>query len=231
VPETWTKALNDYRYPVRLSDYNRAAQFPDHFIRTISGDRASTIEFEDYFRANSESSVEPYFEVVFWKMFSQGNWRDARTDSIVNHVLQNGVTASELRGAIGAFIEAPTEYSLSQLRKLLGNKTRDLALEMTFPAFNDPVRFPMVDTRTAKWITSNHSTHNRNRRSTLTPFKLKQGVLRDNDFQNYLDWVHWCREVAQVLTDNTDIEWRARDVDMAVFTAARQSLQLNVLPW
>jgi len=175
--------------------------------------------------------VEPYFEVVFWKMFSQGNWRDARTDSIVNHLLQNGVTASELRTAIDNFVEEPIEHNLSALRERMGIKGPFLAVALTFPAFVDPVQFPMVDRQTAKWITSNHSTHNRNRRSTLTPFKLKQGVLRDNDFQNYLDWVHWCREVAPVLTDNTDIEWRARDLDMAVFTAARQSLPLNVLPW
>jgi hypothetical protein len=65
---------------------------------------------------NSKGLVEPYFEVVFWKMFSQGNWRDARTDSIVDYVLQNGVTAADLRRATDSLIETPTENSLSQLR-------------------------------------------------------------------------------------------------------------------
>jgi len=65
VPETWAKALADYNYRAELSCYHQADRFPDHFLRTIPGDRASTIEFENYFRMNSKGLVEPYFEVVF----------------------------------------------------------------------------------------------------------------------------------------------------------------------
>ena len=43
--------------------------------------------------------------------------------------------------------------------------------------------------------------------------------LRDNDSQNYLNWIAWCREVAHVLSEKTENEWRTRDVEMAVFTA------------
>lgn len=230
MPETWTKALSDYEYPVRLSDYNRADQFPDYFIRNIPGNRASTIQFEDRFRVDSGNCVEPYFEVVFWKLYSQANRCQKGTDRVVEHVLQNGVAASDLRCAIDSFVERPTRTKLSVLRALLGMKTPVLAVALTFPAFVDPAGFPMVDMQTAKWITSNYLAHNRNRTKALTPFKLNCTVLQDNDFQNYLNWVRWCREVADVLTDRTDIEWRARDIDMAVFTAAREGLPLNVLP-
>jgi len=34
-----------------------------------------------------------------------------------------------------------------------------------------------------------------------------------------LHWIEWCQEVAQVLTTLTEMEWRPRDVEMAVFTA------------
>jgi len=54
--------------------------------------------------------------------------------------------------------------------------------------------------------------------------------LRDNDFTNYLHWIAWCRECAQELTDITETRWRARDVEMAVFTAQRDRTFLNVLP-
>jgi len=229
VPETWTKALSDYEYPVRLSDYNRADQFPDHFIHSIPGNRTSTIEFEDRFRADSGNRVEPYFEVVFWKLYSRANWRQKGTDGVVDHVLQAGVTAPDLRTAIDSFVEKPTEPNLSVLRALLGIKTQVLAVALTFPAFVDPVGYPMIDRQTARWITDNHAIHNRNRRNLLTPFQCGYTSLRYNDFPNYLKWVRWCREVADVLTDRTDMEWRARDIDMAVFTAAREGLSLNVL--
>ena len=54
--------------------------------------------------------------------------------------------------------------------------------------------------------------------------------LQDDDFPNYLNWVNWCQEVAQVLTELTSKQWRARDVEMAVFTAQRNGMTLNVLP-
>ena len=230
MPETWTRAVNAYNYPVTLSDYGRASEFPNHFMRTMAGDRASTIEFENYFRANYGGSVEPYLEVVFWKLYSQANRCQKGTDRVVDHVLQTGVTAPDLRTAIDSFIGKPTEPNLSMLRALLGIKSQVLAVVLTFPAFVDPVGYPMIDRQTARWITANLSIHNRNRRNLLTPFRFRYTSLRYNDFPNYLNWVRWCREVADVLTDSTDMEWRARDIDMAVFTAARERLPLNVLP-
>jgi hypothetical protein len=231
MPETWTRAVNAYNYPVTLSDYGKASEFPNHFMRTIAGDRTSTIEFENYFRANYSDSVEPYLEVVFWKLYSQRKrFGFEKTDRIVDNVLQEGVTATELRGAIDLFVEKPTKANLSVLRARLGLKSPVLAVALTFPAFVDPFRFPMVDMQTARWITSNHPNHNQNRRSLLTPFKFGYPSLQDNDFPNYINWVAWCREIAHALTDATNIVWRARDVEMAVFTAARQSLPLNPLP-
>jgi hypothetical protein len=61
MPTTWTQALETYSYPVKLAEYNRASEFPGFFTRSVGGDRASTIEFEDYFRANYGRSVEPFF--------------------------------------------------------------------------------------------------------------------------------------------------------------------------
>lgn len=53
----------------------------------------------------------------------------------------------------------------------------------------------------------------------------------DNDFQNYLNKVYWCKEVAKLPTNAmpNNIKWRVRDVEMAVFTALRNNLPLNVL--
>ena len=230
MPQTWITALSRYYYPVDLSGYKRAGEFPGFFTQDIAGDRVSTIQFEDYFRANCAQSVAPYFEVVFWKLYSQPMIRQGTTNRITDHVSEEGVEARQLRCAVDLFIEKPGKANLAVMRALLGLKTDVLATVLTLPAFVDPARYPMVDRQTATWVTANHSNHNRNRMKTLTPFKVRTGVLRDNDFGNYLNWVHWCRETAEVLTDKTDIEWRARDVEMAVFAAARQDLPLNPLP-
>lgn len=231
MPQSWTTARNSYNYPVNLSSYKRASEFPGFFSRDIPGDRASTIEFENYFRSACDKKVEPYFEVAFWKLYSQPMVRQGSTNRIVDHMREEGVEASELRCAVDLFVEKPTKPNLSVLRALLEIKADVLALALTFPAFLNPVRFPMVDTKTAGWVKEHHSAFSLNRGNALTPFALNYSTLHYNDFDNYLNWVHWCRETAQILMSNTDdMEWRARDVEMAVFAAARQGLSLNPLP-
>lgn len=230
MPETWAKALKAYDYPARLSDYRRATEFPGYFNQDIAGHRDSTIDFENYFRAYSDRLVEPYLEAVFWKLYSQGGRGQRTVDRIVDHVLEERVTAPDLNSAIELFLEGPTRTNLSVLRALLGIKTDVLVVALTFPAFADPARFPMVDHKTARWVTSHHFEQSRDRHNRLSPFKLNYTSLRYNEFDNYLNWVDWCREVAEVLTDKTEMQWRARDVEMAVWTAARQDLPLNPLP-
>jgi len=234
MPRTWMSALYKYSYPVTLCKFKGRGAFPGFFTRDIPGDRDTTIEFEHYFRANSEKQVEPYLEVVFWKLYSQPMIRQGTTSRIAEYVSEQGIDARDLRCAVDLFVEKPTKANLAVMRALLGLKADVLATALTLPAFVDPVRYPMVDRRTAKWITSNWSTHNRKRTNRLGPFRVKEGVLRDNDFDNYLNWVAWCRQTAEVLTKSTNLQWRARDVEMAVFTAAptkrKKGMRLNPLP-
>jgi hypothetical protein len=230
MPQTWITALSSYNYPADLSSYKRAEEFPGFFSRDIAGDRDSTIEFEDHFRTRSEHSIEPYVEVAFWKLCGKKKRFEARVDHLVDHLRGETVTASELRSAVDVFLGNPTKVNLSVMRALLGIKTPVLALALTYPAFVDPARFPMVDTNTAKWVSGNSEKHSRSRGNELTRFEFGSSSLRYNDFDNYLNWVHWCRESADLLTSKTGMHWRARDVEMAVFTAAREGLPLNPLP-
>ena len=84
----------------------------------------------------------------------------------------------------------------------------------------------MVDRNIARWVKEHHSDFSLNRGSRLTPFKLNYSSLRYNNFDNYLHWVRWCRDTAGILTDRTSMQRRARDVEIAVFTAAREGLSL-----
>jgi len=229
MPESWTQSLYSYDYPVSLPYYKRAGQFPGFFSRVIAGDRASTIEFEDHFRTESNQRLEPFFEVVFWKLYRVKHARNHGTQKTVDFVDKHRVSAADLHWAIRRFVEQPSVPNLSVIRAYLGIKTEVLAVALTFPAFLDPVRFPMVDRQTARWVTRNLGAHNNGRRNALTAFSRADRGLRYDDFDSYLNWVGWCNETAYVLTHRTDMKWRARDVEMAVFTAARTGLSLNVL--
>jgi len=229
MPNTWTRALRAYHYPVSLPNYGRAGEFPGFFDRVIAGDRTSTMEFEDHFRAKSNRCIEAYFEVVFWVLCGQSKFFEGSVDRIVDHLLNTGVQAAQLRAVIDHFAIAPTTRNLTALRSLLGITSDVLTVALTFPAFVDPVRFPMVNRQTAKWVTRNLGAHNNGRRNALTAFWHPDRGLHYNNFDNYVNWIQWCRETAVTLSHRTDMEWRARDAEMAVFTAARGGLSLNAL--
>jgi hypothetical protein len=228
MPQSWITALCRYRYPVNLSSYARAGEFPGFFTQDVRGKRDSTIQFEDYFRGRSEYHVEPYVEVAFWKLCGKKKRFEWRVNDLVDHLRDQAVGASELHCAVDLFVAKPTRVNLSVIRALLGIKTPVLALAVTYPAFIDPARFPMVDRNTARWVSANYERHNQSRDTQLTPFDIGRGVVGDGHFDSYLNWVHWCRETAEILS-GPDMEWRARDVEMAVFTAAREGLDLNPL--
>ncbi|MCQ1536094.1 hypothetical protein FTO70_10465 [Methanosarcina sp. KYL-1] len=230
MPESWKKALNSYSYPVNLEDYKKAALFPSFFSEKIKGDRQSTINFENYFRELAPECIEVYFEVVFWKLYSQAHIKQSSTTRIVDSVLNEEIIAEDIWNVVQNFVRNQNRKNLGKIRDKLGITTRVLAVPLTFPAFADPERIPMIDNKVASWVNLNAEDHNRNRKDKLTLFKKNYTSLQENDFPNYLNWVSWCQEMAQVLTEMNEEKWRARDVEMAVFTAQREGINLNVIP-
>jgi hypothetical protein len=87
----------------------------------------------------------------------------------------------------------------------------------------------MVDNQVAKWVNNNFERHNFSKKNKLTPFHMNYTSLRDNDFGNYLNWISWCKEMSYLLTEKTELEWRSRDVEMAVFTSQRVKKPLNLI--
>ena len=230
MPNSWSEALNSYCYPVDLRKYRRAYKFPGFFNGNILGDRNSTIEFENHYQATASNNIAAYFEVVYWKLYSQPQHRKKATNRIVDFIQGSGITSRQLWDAIQQFLRIPSSPNLDKIRKLLGISTEVLAVPLTLCALADPQEFPMIDNQVADWVNSNASNHNVNRRRKLTLFIKGNTSLRDKDFLNYLNWVAWCQEVTQVLNGFTREKWRARDVEMAVFTAQRNGMVLNVLP-
>lgn len=228
--DSWTRALDAYSYPVNLRDHERAHEFPGFLNMIIVGDRNSTITFENHYQETAPTDIAAFFEVVFWKLYSQKRIRQNSTTRIVDFVQEHRITPRQLWEVVHQFVESQTRENLKRIRKLLGIKTDVLAIALTLPALASPKTIPMIDNQVARWVNHNAADHNINRINKLAPFKMSYTSLRDNDFSNYLDWVVWCQEVAHILMKLTGEEWRARDVEMAVFTAQRKGMVLNVLP-
>jgi len=223
VPETWVSALKKYSYRVNLAEYKSARDFPNFFNQQIRGDRGSTMLFENYFRANIQE-VQVWYEVTFWKLYSQKRWRDNRTAELVQRLsTESEVTTRELIPTLNSFVNDPGRDSFDHLRKLFF-RSSVMATTATFPAFFDPDNFPMVDTRVARWVNSQLDVHNAKNphapqltRSQYSPDKAT--ALTMTDFGFYVDWINWTRYMANRLSKLTKAKWRARDVEMAVFTA------------
>jgi len=230
---TWQEALNAYNYLADLSEYQKRSEFPGFFGKQIPGSRKSTIEFEDYFRGLAPKTIEVWYEVAFWKLYSQPAWRSRTVSSIVDHTSTQAVTAAQLWEATQQFMRTPSKDGFTDLRRLLGFKY-GMAVPLTFVAFAGPHSYPMIDRRVADWVNANLEKHNAGRNNKLTKFKSREwkkaNFIADTDFGSYMNWVSWCRETASILSQMTDTRWRARDIEMAIFTAYRNRLTLSLLP-
>ena len=232
MPQTWRTARDAYKYTVDLRKYERASDFPHFFERDICGNRGSTIEFEDYFRAQAPTTIEVWYEVAFWKLYRRGRETVTR---MVKHTRDCKVSAQSLWEATQEFIQSPDICKLRKMKGLLGLTYDRIAVPLTFVAFAVPKQYPMVDTRVAKWVNESGQLHSASRENELKEFEsLRKGktTLTESDFESYLKWVFWCREVATVLSASLGDKWRARDVEMAVYTAndPKKKLSLSVLP-
>jgi len=185
--------------------------------------------FENYFRASGRSAIGPWAEVVFWKMFSQGGRAHIQTSEALDR--WQYTQPERLWTALHAYVEHPTKEAFDSFRSLFGFRTKVIAIVATFPAFAAPDRFPMVDKQIARWVRSHFAEQNAAdpMGPHLVPRPHEYG-LSMADFTFMQQWTAWCRNTARKLVALTDVEWRARDVEMAVFQAQRDSLSLSALP-
>jgi hypothetical protein len=241
----WKAVLDAYSYPVDLREYRFRAGHQGWFERnTGNGRREATIAFEEIFRRHAPNALESWFEVVFWKLATQRLVRNGTTHRIEEH-LSKHTTAGELWDTCIEYVQSRTESEAQErferFHKLFGMKTDSIATVATFPAFVDPERFVMVDTRIANWVGAEMHAHNINDPSGVQLVRPRfldstNTVLKMSDLDFMCTWAKWCRRTAEKLTLLTDgFTWRARDVEMAVFRAwgeksVKQHPELNLPP-
>jgi len=223
--KSWQDALEEYSYPVNLKDFRHALTYPAFFNQDITGDRDSTMGFELYFRTHAKS-IEPWFEVVFWKLFSQPRVLQKTSEAVISQLTMTPqIKPTDLLEKVEKFMVSESREDFESFRKLFRFRSTAIAIVATFPAFLCPDRFPMVDTRVAKWVNIHYKKFNAANPDApqLIPSEFgnnsKATVLTMNDFSFYIHWIHWTRYAAEKLSSTTGRSWRPRDVEMAVFTS------------
>lgn len=209
--QDWITARDSYEYNRGLREYAYLPEYP----RRVSS-RLETIRFEELFRTYGQHDLEAWFAVVHWKS-------PRSVGETINRIKELGISAGELWCLCHDYVQNSTRDNFSRFRCKLVKSTR-VATAATFPAFMCPERFPMVDTRIAAWAQTNGTVH----RLLSAPAGAEKAVFEGHwDFVKA--WIDWCRRMAATLTNRTGDPWRARDVEMAVFTAQLKGLPLHPL--
>ena len=227
--KTWDKALDSYEYPVDLTRFADTQEYQDWFKLNLDrGDLLQTMDFETRFRGLARDHLEAWAEVVFWKLYSRS--MEAAVER-ASKLLRSGVSPAHLWSSCANYMANPNIESFRAFRSKLF-RTPVVATAATFPAFICPEKFPMVDTQITRWARENSHLH---RYSGIggpdlerVPALQPGAVLKESHWQFVESWIVWCRFTARKLSQVNRRAWRARDVEMAVFTAHRSNGHLKL---
>lgn len=225
----WERALNAYRYEADLTRFSGADEHPGWFKLNISpGDPLQTMGFETRFRGQARCHLEAWAEVVFWKLYAMPPARN----QAAQRVFERSVSSAELWGSCMDYVMTPNIESFRAFQSKLFDS--GVATAATFPAFICPERFPMVDTQIARWALENGCRHCYSGVGgpdlECVPDLGRGDTLQENHWRFVETWLAWCRFTAWRLSQRTHRWWRARDAEMAVFTAQRSGGQLTLPP-
>lgn len=210
--EEWREALDRFNWRVDLMKFKDAKNHPGFFNRVIEPNQVAA--FEDSFRAElvPGGNVERAAEVTYWK-----NGRNYKARDRITRDLLTWIRSEEhwmlFVVALKHLAEAPTWELFGQLVRSCG-QTSGFATPITFLSFYDPERFPMVDRKIGVWWRRRFQGEPQfswdPRRTRITP--------SPKSWNAYLAWAQFCRSEAAVLTASQGKPWRARDVEMAVWS-------------
>lgn len=224
---TWERALCEYKYKVL---FNRFGNLPDQPPDLYPGNKEQTKDFEKRFRDRAPYHLDAWAEVVFWKLYSRN---PGIAEKQAQKILANKcVSAEDLWTSCEAYTQNPTRDTFSTFRKKLFS-TPVVATAATFPAFMSPETFPMLDKQVTTWACWHGELH---QYSSINGPDLKcvpdlaSGTLRESHWPFIESWVAWCQFTAKILSQRSGCEWRARDVEMAVFTVQRSKGRLCLKP-
>jgi hypothetical protein len=227
---SWSAALENYDYYADLAKFRDRNEYGSGF--TTPSFRAqinsnNTRLFEDSFRNVIEEHNFSKFsiigEVCFWKIFTK---RDPH--SLTKQILyrfKNQKIFNNFCISLYGLSENPTLENFNNFRKICG-QPHGFAVPITFLSFFKPDKYPMADSVIAHWWCNNKASFGYESCHEFSPYGMISGQDEDieNNWNVYLRWVDYCQKYASILTSKTQINWRARDVEMAIFYNCQKGL-------
>lgn len=227
--EGWQRARGGYCWTVDLSHFERALDYPGRFNRVVTP--ATVVAFEDEFRAaiDGTGSFEIAGEVCFWKNHGSPQARNRITRDLLKH-LKDPANWNEFALAVKLLSGKPSYGGFEALRRAC-SQLSGFATPITFLAFYEPTEYPMVDKHIAGWWAANRAMYG---------YEASPGFSQRDDgwiqattvarskqnWEAYLAWRQFCMDYAARIAQYCDLNWRARDVEMAVWEAQENGISL-----
>ncbi len=228
----WKDARDKYDWNVNLGAYIHAAEHPGYFNRTITADEVSN--FETYFRSSIDkpSLRKIAGEVCYWKNSRNYLARNKLTRDLINH-LEQVQNRTAFIDAIFALAKKPSLENFKNLQTACDQKS-GFATPLTFLSFFLPEKFPMVDKHIAYWW--NRNKFRFDNQSPPDFAQREDGWIKtstkaniEQNWNAYLGWTCFCVDYADRLNKHTERQWRARDVEMAVWMSQKKTITLERL--
>ena len=222
--DKWATARKAYTWQVDLGHFKDRHRCSGFFSGLIGSQ--SMTRFEDAFRRaiDDDGPCAVAGEVCYWKNYGSYQSRDRITGRLLQN-LSDRAHWTAFRNAVKAACAQPTVEAFSRLQAACG-QPQGFATPLTFVAFYQPQRYSMVDKHIAFWWRQNRARYGLEgapafRQRNDGWIEITSGIKTRQNWAAYLAWARFCCDYARCLG-----AWRARDVEMAVWTAQKQGLSL-----
>lgn len=224
--KNWENARKSYNWEVNLGCFKYKANYPGYFNRTITLDNVEDLEKAFRVAIDRFGSFEVAGEVCFWK-----NYRSPQKNSLTLHLLRHLKKQDNWKKFVEALIKVSNEPTYKNFMNFVDacNQRNGFATPLTFLAFYNPAKYPMVDRHIANWWTKNKSIHGRGDSPIFSQRKDGWIYNKESSWRAYMAWTEFCQEYAKRLSKCSAREWRARDVEMAVWAAQKKGQKGSIL--
>ena len=225
--KSWVSVLGQYNWRVDLRHFSAAASYSGYFNRVIRPD--DVVAFEDAFSTavDEAGSFEIAGEVCFWKNYGVFQARNRVTQELLTYLAER-VNWDRLVRAIKEVSANPSYDNLVAFQGAC-NQPYGFATPITFLAFYRPTEYPMADRHIANWWRAHKADYGLR---DSPDFSQYNGVIQPCkiSWNAYIAWTRFCFDYAARMARNCGLNWRARDVEMAVWEAQKGGVSLNALP-
>lgn len=227
---SWRTALDSYDYSADLSKFKDKNEYAGGFTTPSFQAQINPTNirlFEDSFKKVIEGQNFSNFsiigEVCFWKIYTKKD-----PHSLTKHMLNRFKYEKNFNNFclnLHNLAENPTLENFNNFRTICG-QPHGFAVPITFLSFFRPNKYPMADSVIAHWWCENKERFGYASSHDFCPYGMISGQDEDieNNWNVYHRWMDFCQKYASILTTKTQINWRARDAEMAVFYNCQKGL-------